>query len=181
MVHPPQMTLLWACHLIPAGTGREGREEAGTGPIEPLGCGDELGCSVGGTGRYGAEERTGWEEGLINRNTTRCHLGKGTVVGTVQGGRLWIHFKAGHAELADGQGLGREREKKPRTMSGFLGSFKLRRLPFPGTILQAARARLGGGGGGWGGGWTGDQGSGLGRSSFSWLSDILGKILFSNY
>lgn len=59
MVYPPQMTLLWACHLIPAGTGQEGREEAGTGPIEPPGHGDELGCSVGGTGRYGAEERTG--------------------------------------------------------------------------------------------------------------------------
>ena len=59
MVHPPQMTQLWACHLIPAGTGQEGREEAGTGPIEPPGHGDELGCSVGGTGRYGAEERTG--------------------------------------------------------------------------------------------------------------------------
>ena len=60
-VCPPQMTLLWACHLIPAGTltGQEGCEEAGTGPTEPPGCGDELGYFVGGTGRYGAEERTG--------------------------------------------------------------------------------------------------------------------------
>lgn len=55
------MTLLWACHLIPAGTltGQEGCEEAGTGPTEPPGRGDELGYFVGGTGRYGAEERTG--------------------------------------------------------------------------------------------------------------------------
>lgn len=46
----------------------------------------------------------------------------------------------------------------------------------------AGGASLSGGRRQWvGGGWTGDQGSGLGRSSFSWLSDILGKILFSNY
>lgn len=74
------------------------------------------------------------------------------MVGTVQGGRLWTHFKAGHTELADGCEVGREREKKPRTMSGFLRSFKLSRLPFPGTILQVERACPGGGGSGWGAG-----------------------------
>lgn len=48
--------------------------------------------------------------------------------------------------------MGWEREKKPRTMSGFLGSFKPKRLPFPGTILRAERACPRGGGSGWGAG-----------------------------
>ena len=103
------------------------------------------------------------------------------MVGTVKGGQFRTHFKTGHGELADelevGSGM-RKRKKKPKDNV---------RVP---RELQAETAAIswddtaGGASlswGGGGGGWTGDQGSGLGRSSFSWLSDILGKILFSNY
>lgn len=70
------------------------------------------------------------------------------MVGTVKGGQFRTHFKTGHGELADelevGSGMRKRKKKNPRTMSGFLGSFKLKRLPFPGTILQAERACPGG-------------------------------------
>lgn len=60
--------------------------------------------------------------GIRIRNKTCCHLGEGTVVGTVKGGNSG-HILRQDTELADELEVGRdkkEKKKKPRTMSGFL-------------------------------------------------------------
>ena len=96
---------------------------------------------------------------------------------------LWTHFKTGHvevaAELEVGSGMGKRKKTKdnvrvPRELQAETAAISWDNTAGRASLSQGRR-RWGGGGG------RGDLGSSFGGSSFSWLSDILGNILFSNY